>query len=394
MSEAYGGIEPFPSTSLISIRQSADKTKVKPWFLAVLSATVATAGSHPGWWAYTSPDATAVVGIEWNNLRDAPFAPVIQAQISPTGPLGFPDLDCLRQAREIVVSSPALLAVETGSFPTAMVQDQAQRRGLRRSVYRGMTLWLPPQADKPGVAQIDERLVLVGARKTLESAVDHGLEEAGGELGHRDSPLLTRAEFIAQTGDLWVAAVKLPDPLAGRFMPLDIRGSEFLGQVSLRDGLVVQASFDAGSVEAAAKIVRNLGEKTPSFPALAQGLQTAADQSRVTIALQVSSADLAAAPQPSPAPAPSFEIAAGPLVKPTPALKPAPPRGSAQPQASAGPQPTAGTQTAETANLAEPEPSETPFVFVVTHVEEIAPRIIRILNLDGGPREIVLPLIR
>ncbi len=359
---------------------------VKPWFLVVLSATVATAGSHPNWWAYTSPDSTAVVGIEWSNLRHAPFAAplaaMIEAEIFPAGALGFPDLDLLRQAREIVISSPAMLAVETGSFPTATVQDQAQRRGLRRSVYRGTALWLPAQADNLGVAQIDEQLVLVGARKTLESAVDRGLAESGHEIDHKDSPLLTRAKFVAQSGDLWVAAAKLPDPLAGRFLPLDARGSDFLGQVSLRQGLVMQASFDAGSEEAAVKIAHGLAEKAQSFPSLARGMQAAADQNRVTIALQVSPEELAAAPRPSPAP--SFEIAAAPVAK------------SAQPQALAEPPDSSGPQPLSIAgsDLAEPESSETPFVFVVTHVEEIAPRIIRILNLDGGPREIVLPLIR
>jgi hypothetical protein len=331
---------------------------MKPLFLIALSATLATAEPHPNWWAYTSPEATAVVGIQWNNLRNSPFAAAIEAEISPSGALGFPDLDCLRQAREIVISSPALLGAETGSFPAATVNDQAQRLGLHRLVYREVTLWLPEQADKLGLAQISEQLVLVGTRKTLETAIDRGLSQTS----LQDSPLLSRAEFFSKTGDLWAAAVKLPDPLASRFVPLDGAVSEFLGQVSVHDGLVVQASFDAGSEEAASKFARELRERAPSFPPVARGLEAAADQSRVTIALQVNSEDLVAAWHS--APAAVIEIAVAP-------------------QGPAGPQPPEAPQL--TAGSAQP-PS--PVTFEITHVEDSQPRIIHIFNLDEGTREI------
>jgi hypothetical protein len=321
---------------------------VKPLFLIAITAALAAAESHPSWWTYASPEATTLVGIQWNNLRHSPFAAAIEAELSSTGALAFPDLGCLRQAREIIISSPALLAAEAGSFPAATVKDQAQRQGLGRSVYRGVTLWLPEQADKLGVAQISEQLVLVGARKTLQAAIDRSLSET-----RLYSPLLPRAARFSQTGDLWVVAVKLPDPLADLFVPLDADASEFLGQVSVRDGLTVEASFDAGSDEAAAEFARGFRAKAPSFPVVAHGVEASADHSRVTIAIQVSSEELMAALHPVPAPpaaavAVPVEIAAAP----------------AQPS--------------------------TPVKFEVTHVEG-PPQIVRIFGLDEGVREIVLP---
>jgi hypothetical protein len=332
---------------------------VKPLLLAALTATLAIAESHPSWWAYVSPEATTLIGMRWNNLRHSPLAAAIEAQISPSGALGFPDLDCLRQAGEIIVSSPALLAAEAGSFPPATVDDQAQRQALRRLVYREVTLWLPQQVEKLGVAQISEQLVLVGARKTLETAVDRGLSETGLHY----SPLLRRAEPFSQTGDLWVVAEKLPDPLAGLFVPLDADGSEFLGQVSVRDGLAMEASFDAGSEQAAAEFARELSRKALSFSPVARGLEATAHQRRVSIALRVSSADLMAALHPAPAHPPASA--------------------AVMEQGFAGPQPPEASEL-----TAAPAQPPDPVRFEITYVEDSQPQIIRIFNLDEGTREI------
>ncbi len=333
------------------------KQVVKLFALVAITTALATAESHPSWWMYASPEATALVGIQWSNLRHSPFAAAIEAVISPGGALAFPDLDCLRQAREIVISSPALLAAEAGSFPAATVRDQAQRQGLRHSIYRGVSMWLPEQAEELGVAQISEQIVLVGSRKTLQAAVDGSLADT-----RLYSPLLPRAARFSQTGDLWVVAVKLPDPLADLFVPLDADGSEFLGQVSVRDGLSLDASFDAGSDAAAAEFARGFLERAPSFPAVAHGVEASADQSRVTITLQVSSQELAAALHPAAHPVQPATAAPEPLAVPVEiaAVRPA----GAPPQ---------------------------PVKFEVTHTEASQPQIVRIFNLDEGTREIVLP---
>ena len=210
--------------------------------LVLASAAFAAAESHPSWWTYASPDATALVGIQWENLRKSPLADIVGTKLSSTGSLGFPDLDCLRQARQIVLSAPALLAIESGVFPATVLREQALRAGLRNIRYRGVALWIPSQASRPGVipmsvAEMSEQLVLVGARKTLEAAIDNSLAETA----RRYSPLLARAARFSQTADLWVVSTQLPDPLASLFVPLEVDAQGFEGAMRVTDELDAQA---------------------------------------------------------------------------------------------------------------------------------------------------------
>src|SRR5262249_56080793 len=90
------------------------------WIL--LGAGLAAAESHPSWWGLASPDATAIVGIRWEALERSAFGPAIEAELS--GSLGFPQLPILRQARQILISSPGLVALATGPFPPVPFRPQ------------------------------------------------------------------------------------------------------------------------------------------------------------------------------------------------------------------------------------------------------------------------------
>jgi hypothetical protein len=366
-----------------------------------LTAALAAAESHPSWWMYASPDATALVGIQGENLRNSPFAAAVDAELSSTGPLAFPDLDCLKHAREILLSSPELLAAEAGSFPAATVKDQAQRAGLHRVAYRGLSLWAPDAAAGLGVAQISEQLVLVGTRKTLQAAIDRSMLESGRQY----SGLLPKAARFSQTGDLWVVAVKLPDPLASLFVPLEVAGWGFTGQVSVRGGLFVEASFDASSITAAAAIAANLEEQVQTLPPFARTLRVTADRRSVNLGLRVDSEELAAALQAAPvgiAQAPVAKTPAPVAIAPAPAAPPLAKVDAAKadrpkvdpPQAKVDPaQPVAASvetkpveerpmETRET----EPKPQPLP-----PPPAPPEPQVIRIIGLDDGPREIKLP---
>jgi len=85
------------------------------------------AESHPSWWTYASPEATALVGIHWDTLRLSPFAPAIASELADGGSLRFPDLACLHDAQQLIISSPALLAMVVGKFPAGLLQEQAAR---------------------------------------------------------------------------------------------------------------------------------------------------------------------------------------------------------------------------------------------------------------------------
>jgi hypothetical protein len=295
----------------------------------ILAAALLHAESHPSWWTYAEPEATALVGIHWETLRDSPFAPAVCAALAD-----FPGVPLLFESRQILLSSPSMLAILSGSFPVEALRKQALAKGLKPGNYRGIEMFLAPGGDTLSLAQLTEQVLLLGSKKTLERAIDRSLAETG----RRYSPLLARAARLAPDYDLWVVASQLPDELASQFVPLEIEAGGFDGGVSLRGGLQMGASLDAGSPERSAAVAENLRRMIPSWPAIARATEVKADAASVLLTLEVTSDQLAAA------------------------LKPP-----------AAPQPAA----IETKKTEEPPPQ--------------GPQVIRIFGLDDGPREIVLP---
>jgi len=291
-----------------------------------------SAESHPAWWLYASPEATALVGIQWEHLRTSPFASAISGELSGDGGLGFPDLDCLKQARQILISSPTLLAMAAGDFPTATLREQAAKKGLKPALYRDVEIWVTPGKDTLSIARMSDQLVLLGHLRTLQDAIDRSLLE---EPNRQYSPLLARAARYAQD-DLFVVAARLPDPLAGLFVPIDAEAEGFEATVSVQGGLSMGAILTASSEEAATKLAETLKKMALSLPPVARGIEVGIDQKSVTLSLAVNEQQLDAG------------------------LK-----GSAPIVAKAAPEP-----------VAPPKPA--------------GPQIIRIYGLDEGTREIVV----
>jgi len=295
----------------------------------LFGTVTAAAESHPAWWRYASPEATALVGIQWEHVRSSPFAAAISGELSGEGSLGFPDLDCVKDARQILISSPVILAAASGTFPAATVREQAIRKGLKPKLYREIEIWVTPGRDTLSIARISDQLILLGTVKNLLDAIDQSLLE---DANRAYSPLLARAARYAQD-DLWVVAASLPDDLAGRFVPIDAEAEGFEGFVSLEGGLRLGAALSAASEKAAAQLVETLKQTILSLPPVARGIDVAIDQKSVTLALAVSEKQLLAG-----------------LRATTPA---------------------------------EPPPPPPP-------VKPAEPQVIRILGLDDGPREIVV----
>ena len=144
--------------------------------ISLLAASLAAAESHPTWWTYAPPEATALVGIRWENVRGSVIADAVAAELLE-GEVGLPDLACLKQAREIVLSAPALLIMESGAFPAVTLRKEALARGMKAATYRGAAMWIAPRSSNTlSLAQISEQLLLAGTRQTLETAIDHIFE--------------------------------------------------------------------------------------------------------------------------------------------------------------------------------------------------------------------------
>jgi len=290
------------------------------------------------------------VGIRWASIQSSPFAGAIAEELSSDGSLGIPDLECLKDAQQILISSPDLLVMEAGTFLAATVHDQAVSRGWKHSGYRGVELWVTPGKDTLSIARISDQLVLLGHVKTLQEAIDRSLEENGRSY----SPLLARAARYAQK-DFWVVAAHLPDPLANIFVPIDAEADAFAGSVSIDDGLHLEASLTEASEKAAGEIAQALRHDVPAMPSFGRGLQIDTDTVSVRLAMELTKDQLAAGLRNEPQ---GSAVVATAEVRPVPALV----------------LPTAVLPTAPKAPTIEP------------------PRqVVRIWGLDEGPREIVLP---
>lgn len=341
---------------------------VRVAFLFLAAAAFAAAQSHPSWWTYTSPDATALVGIDFETVRTTPFAEPIEAEL--WGDLSFPDLPCLHTARQILISSPDLLALMSGNFSAAALRDQAAKH-FKPMTYRGMDMWFATEKGVLSIARMNDRLLMIGEPKTLEMAVDRTMSDS-----KTYSPLLALAAKFLQK-DLWIVSSRLPDDLASRFVPLDAEAQGFAGSLSVRNGLDLEAALTARSGEEANASADKLRKSLPGLPAIARGLQVTVQDDLVQLTLEATREQVLAALRGPEAPAPPIET----IKVQTPGQvahvivdKPEPP-------------PAAIEEKVETI-------VEKPVEKLVEKPVEKAPekpQVIRIVGLDDGPKEIVLP---
>lgn len=347
-------------------------------FLTLIGGEVfGNAQSHPGWWTFVAPDSKSLVGIEWQNLHDSAFGEVVGGELASSGSFGFPDLPCLMNSRDFLISSPPLLAGANGGCSMTELRSEAAAKGMKRVAYRGFELWIAPGATLSAV-QINDRVVLIGTRKSLEGAIDRGAAE-----NRTYSPLLMIGAKLAKTRDLWVSAMELPDPLAGIFVPLDVPESgtlhNFEGGLSTRDGLTLGAIVDAGSDRTAAEFAAGVRKNIPQLPAIAKGLQVVSTGSTVTLALQVAKAELDAALRRTP---PDNGVESTPTI----AISP-----SAAPQTMSFP-PRPDPVKPEIAKVVVAKVEPVKVEPVKSEPAKPHPQVIRIFGLDDGPREIVLPV--
>jgi hypothetical protein len=263
--------------------------------------------SHPAWWTYASPDATAVIGVRWEALRRSPFGAAVESEVFSKEGLGIPALKCLTQSREMLISAPPLVVVSPGPCRPAELREQARALGMRAAIYKGATIWTESGRTPLNVTLLGEQLLVVSDRRTIEEIVEREIgraedkERAAEGADRRYSPLLARAARYA-ADDVWVVASALPDPLAGRFVPLEVAARGFEGGVSLAQGLRLQASVDAGSDGAAQKTAENVHAELALLPAIARGITIEAQSGWVLLSLEVSAEQLAASLRPGAAP--------------------------------------------------------------------------------------------
>jgi len=332
---------------------SPDRTIMRVLCALAATALVVSAQSHPSWWNWASPDATALVGIHWDTVKPTPLAAALEEELGSDG-LGFPDLPSVKASQQFLLSSPSFLVMASGDYPFEQLRAEAAARSMKPFAYKGVDLWISPGKSTLSVARIGDHLLLLGLMRSLEAAIDNG---QAAPADRRYSPLLKRAAHFSGQ-DMWVLTSQLPDPLASHFVPLEVEAKGFEASVNLSDGIRLEGTLAAGSAEEASNIAQNLRHAEAGLPSIARGLQVVQAGDMVVLAMVASHDQVTASMRPQAVPA------AAPI----------------QPQ----PEPQAKTQVAA-------KPAAVPAPVAVAASEPPAgPRVVRILGLDDGPREIVL----
>lgn len=353
-------------------------------FLLLAFAGLAAAQSNPSWWKYVPPESASIVGIQWKELQNSLFGPALAADLAPGGALGFPDLDLLRAPEQIVIGSPALLAIEYGTFPFEKLRAQAEAKGLKRVAYRPAELFVSADPAALSVAYISERLLLIGTRKVLEDSI----RRVANPKERAYSPLLARAARYSKE-DLWVVASKLPDPLASRFVPVEVDATAFEGSVSAWDGLHLVAAVERSTPMKALDFADSLSESLASKPAMAEGTEIVTRDRSVLIRMDLDMEQLVSSLKLPPAEGitardPHDLVTVAAPVKPA-AKTFVPPAVAPVTLASAAPPKDLTAQIPDVVvNL--PMPQTQPRALL----PPAPPRTIKIIGLDSGPREIPL----
>ena len=336
------------------------------------------AQSHPSWWTYVPQDATALVGVNWDHLRGSPLGAAVESELSEGGEEAVFGYAALKQARQVLLAGPGPLAIVNGEVPQAALRAQFAAKGMKRVSDRGVELWIPPGANGIGAAVFNEQLVLLGARKILEGAIDRLPSEKGAAEGERNySPLLQKAARFSQD-DLWVVAAALPDALASRFVPLEAEASGFAGSVSLARGLRVEATLEAGSAAAGEKLAAELRGAIRGLPPVARGMQVSATGGSVVLALDISPEQLQASLRRAAEARPlvGVELESPPVIQ-TVAVN------GARIEVSAWELPAAA-----------PPAAVVPATPVAAVADKPVRQVVRILGLEEGVREIELPPVQ
>ena len=301
------------------------------FFVAFLLAAATLAGqSYPKAWNYVPAEATALIGFDWQHLQDSFLADAVTSELSSSGHLGIPELECLKSSRQIVLSAPDFLALFNGSFLASEVEEEAIGAGLRLSTYKGVRIWFAPEKNRRSLAQVSDTLLLVGWKDTLEAVIDRGMDSTA----RTNAPLLGRGAKLAGNSDFWIATTELPNPLVTVFVPLGIETGDFDGAVSVRGGLRVDARYAMGSTEDAVLSAQYFRDAAASFHAILKNLHIIAEGESVLLKLDVSENELQN------------------LMRPP--------------------------------ELAHTEPAP---------AQPVGPKVVRISGLDDGPREVTLPAL-
>ena len=329
--------------------------------LAILFAPIVAKGqSDPGLWRFVSPNAKALIGIDWARIRQSHEGAMIrekwQAVAGKQMP-AIPGLELLDDVDRILISSsgknspddsdesPILIAIH-GHFDGTQVRRLFAHFGAKPQTYNSFQVYRPQGKSTKDMAYVffDAETILFGDPASIFAALDRNQfgpppPQPAGTPGS----MAARAAQMDANYEFWLimdaAEIISNDRIAALFQGGEwaSEAQGFEGGVNLRAGLVadiaVRFSSDATAKRVATELSRimNLAAKDKStgpMQNIARKLKFNADGTAIKVSLRLNELELEETAKALAAPEKAGERSARAAVDLTPARAPvsAPPK--------------------------------------------------------------------
>ena len=338
--------------------------------------------SDPAPWRFVFPNAKALIGINWQRIRQLPAGAMIRDKWLNAGQAAaIPGIELLDQVDRVVISSPGneaikdtgagtevepaqapLLIAVVGHFDAAKVREFFTRLGAKPQTYNSFQVYRPRGTHAKDMAYVlfDAGTIVFGDAPSLFAALDRNrFAPPAPEPGS----IIARGAAMDANYELWLV-ITSPDVMSNDRLAELFRGGDwapdaqgFEAGVHLGSGLMADFTVRFASEEAAKRVVTEMtrlaaiaakDKAQPQLQDIARKLRFSSDGPAAKISLRLTSQEL---------------------------------EKSAQAFAAAHPAPVK-SEKAKSEKAVSPAP--------VPPVP-VKPGVIRIEGLDDGPREIPFP---
>ena len=291
--------------------------------LTVLLAPLAAQGeSDAALWRFVSPNAKALIGIDWARIRPLKAGAMIREQWLTAGAMAnIQGLDLLNDIDRVLISSagknspddsaesPILIAVY-GHFDAAKVRQVFTHLGAKPQAYNSFQVYRPQgkQAKDMAYVLFDETTILFGDSPSVFAALDRNQFGPALQPLATSGPMLARAAEMEAGYDFWAildATEIISNDSVANLLRGDAWASEakgFEAGVNLRAGLAaditVRFPSDAVAKRVTTELTRviNLAAKDKSSGAevqnIARKIKFSADGSAARVSLRLTEIEL------------------------------------------------------------------------------------------------------
>ena len=221
--------------------------------------------STPMYWRYAPAEPAMLIGVDWRQASQSNLAGLIGGAAAS---LDFAEeITNLLVAVEPGAGKSRFLAAVSGRFNLAKLRRMATTDGAKATRYRGVEVFSAGGTD---AAVLDGWILLVGDTASVRAALDRG-----NAATPRESPLWRRAAELSSTYSIWIASSSLQALQSVQSSPLaGVRS--FDGGIALNRGLEMTFDLEAASEEWAVAIESMLrAAASPALRDLAVGREGA-----------------------------------------------------------------------------------------------------------------------